>query len=196
MAQQTVDIKRRRFLNRVLGGFTVLGGIFAMVPFVRALFPNELTKALGAPLEVSLSDLAPGQLKVVGWRGKPVWIIRRTGDVLDNLAQNAAVLADPNSKISTQPVYISDTSRAIRPEYLILVGICPHLGCSPLYKPLPQDPDFGDDWNGGFFCPCHGSKFDMAGRVYKNMPAPSNLEVPPHRYADDTTVIIGEDPIS
>lgn len=192
--KKLTDLGRRRLLNMLLGGLTTLGSLFALVPFGRALFPNELTKALGAPLEVVLGDLQPGGIKIVEWRGKPIWIVRRTTDALADLATNADDLADPLSKISTQPRYIKEVNRALNPEYLILVGICPHLGCSPLYKPNPKDPDMGPNWRGGFFCPCHGSRFDMAGRVYKNMPAPSNLEVPPHKYTDAGTIVIGEDP--
>ena len=186
------DLKRRRFLNIILGGSSALGAVFATVPFVRFLLPSDLARALGAPVQVDIADLEMGTMKVVEWRGKPVWIVRRSNRMLEDLADNVGELADPNSKISKQPAYISGDARAINPEYLVLIGICPHLGCSPSYKPEPGDPLLGAAWEGGFFCPCHGSRFDLSGRVFRNMPAPSNMEVPPYKYADARTIIIGE----
>ncbi len=186
------DLKRRGLLNAILGGVSAIGALFALVPFVRFLFPSDLAKSLGAPVRVNIEDLAVEGIKIVEWRGKPVWIVRRSQEMLSHLAENAAELADPESKISKQPKYISGDARAIEPEYLVLVGICTHLGCSPSYKPEEGDPELGENWPGGFFCPCHGSRFDMSGRVFRQMPAPTNMEVPPYRYADAKTIIVGE----
>lgn len=192
MAKDVPDLKRRKLLNTILGGFTALGTIFVFVPFIRSLFPSDLAKALGAPVEVDITDLAMNTLKIIEWRGKPVWIVRRNPQVLESLAQNVGALADPSSKISKQPSYISGDARARKPEYLVLIGICPHLGCSPTFKPEQGDTSMGANWPGGFLCPCHGSRFDFSGRVYKNMPAPTNMEVPPYRYTDANTILIGE----
>lgn len=186
------DLQRRKLLNIITGAVATVGTVFAMVPFIRSMLPNDLVKALGAPLEVSIKGLKQGELKVVEWRGKPIWIVRRNPSVISKLASNASLLADPDSKGSVQPDQAAGPARAINPEYLVLVGICTHLGCSPLYKPKAGDPAVGSDWEGGFFCPCHGSRFDMSGRVYKNMPAPSNLEVPPYKFTDTGDIIIGE----
>ena len=186
------DLQRRKVLNLITAAVTGVGMIFALVPFMRSLLPNDLVKALGAPLEVDLSDLKEGAIKVVEWRGKPIWIVRRTPSMVSQLASNADKLADPQSSKSVQPPSVSGDARALNPEYLVLVGICTHLGCSPLYKPEAGDPEIGADWEGGFFCPCHGSLFDLSGRVYKNMPAPTNLEVPPYKFTDNGGIIIGE----
>lgn len=192
MAEIKPNLQRRKVLNIITGAFASVGLIFAAIPFVRALLPNDLVRALGAPLEVDLSDLKMSGIKVVEWRGKPIWIVRRSKDALAKLTANADLLADPQSKGSIQPEQVSGDSRSIEPEYLVLVGICTHLGCSPLYKPTIGDPEVSKDWQGGFFCPCHGSLFDMSGRVYKNMPAPSNLEVPPYKFTATNKIIIGE----
>lgn len=172
------------------------GTIALAVPFVASFQPSERAKAAGAPVEVDIAGMAPGELRRVEWRGKPVWILRRTPDMLASLRKTDPEVADPNSKRTAYPTppYAQNEWRSIRPEYLIVVGICTHLGCSPTDKltPGPQ-PSLPDDWPGGFFCPCHGSMFDLAGRVYRNMPAPDNLEVPPHMYLSDTRVLIGED---
>ena len=185
------DLQRRKVLNLITGGVAAIGTVFVAVPFIRSMLPNDLVKALGAPLEVDISDIKIGGIKIVEWRGKPIWIVRRSSDTISKLAKNAAVLADPESKGSSQPQQISGDSRALNPEYLVVVGICTHLGCSPLYKPQEGDKDISPDWQGGFFCPCHGSLFDMSGRVYKNMPAPANLEVPPYKFTDNGAIIIG-----
>ena len=192
MIENKPNLQRRKVLNIITGVFASIGFVFAAIPFMRSLLPNDLVKALGAPLEVDISGLKMGEFKIIEWRGKPIWILRRSSSIIQELATNAALLADPTSKSSVQPTQISGDSRAINPEYLVLVGICTHLGCSPLYKPKKGDPDVGTDWEGGFFCPCHGSRFDMSGRVYKNMPAPTNLEVPPYRFTDTSSIIIGE----
>ena len=176
---------------------TVAGGlatVAAGVPFVASMLPSERAKAAGAPVEADISKLAPGERMTVEWQGKPVWIVRRTPEMLDTLKKNADRVADPESKKSKQPANTKNELRSIKPEYLVVVGICSHLGCSPSDKFQPgAQPSLPDDWAGGFLCPCHGSTFDMAGRVYKNKPAPDNLEVPPHMYLSDTTLLIGEE---
>lgn len=185
-----VDEKRRRFL---LNGVGILGGIstiFAMTPFISSWFPSSKAKATGIPVEVDLSELEPGQQVTVEWRGKPVWIVRRTQKMLKNLSEHENQLRDPDSLVQQQPLYAKNRHRSINPEYLILIGICTHLGCSPKYT--PNENSLGSDWPGGFYCPCHGSTFDMSGRVFKGVPAPINLEVPPYRFVSEHVVIIGE----
>ena len=174
-----------------------IGAGFTAVPFVRSFEPSERAKAAGAPVEVDISALKPGEKMTVEWRGKPVWIVRRTKEEVDALAKHDAQLADPQSKRKPDeltPKYARNEARSIKPEYLVVVGICTHLGCSPSdrFTPGPQ-ASLPDDWPGGFLCPCHGSTFDLAGRVFKNKPAPDNLEVPPHTYLTDTRLLIGED---
>ena len=179
---------------------TVAGGaglIASAVPFVASLAPSERVRALGAPVEVELQGIQPGEIRTVEWRGKPVWIERRTKEQLAGLKMLDPQLADPNSKrnpTDLTPEYARNEYRSIKSEYLVAVGICSHLGCSPSEKFAPgAQPSLPDDWQGGFLCPCHGSTFDMAGRVFKNKPAPDNLEVPPHMYLSDTRLLIGED---
>ncbi|MCL4801262.1 MAG: ubiquinol-cytochrome c reductase iron-sulfur subunit [Burkholderiales bacterium] len=177
-------------------GTCVAGGAAAAAaawPFLDSWSPSERAKAAGAPVEADVGRLAPGQLMIVEWRGKPVWIIRRTKEMLDDLAKVRDELLDPDSKRANQPPYATNETRSIKPELLVVVGICTHLGCSPTDKFAAGDPTMPAGWEGGFLCPCHGSLFDLAGRVYKNMPAPDNLIVPPYRFASDTTVVIGED---
>jgi ubiquinol-cytochrome c reductase iron-sulfur subunit len=174
-----------------------VGAGFAAVPFVRSFEPSERAKAAGAPVEVDIASLKPGEKMTVEWRGKPVWIVRRTPEEVAALPKNDAELADPQSKRKPDeltPPYARNEARSIKPEYLVVVGICTHLGCSPSdrFTPGPQ-PSLPDDWPGGFLCPCHGSTFDLAGRVFKNKPAPDNLEVPPHMYLSDTRLLIGKD---
>jgi len=188
-----VDGKRRRML---VGGATVVGGLGALAlvtPMLASMSPSERAKAAGAPVEADISKLLPGQLLTVEWRGKPVWIVKRTEQALASLAKVAGELRDPASEEEQQPVYAQNETRSIKPEILIMVGLCTHLGCSPTYRPDIAPADLGADWQGGFFCPCHGSKFDYAGRVYQGVPAPTNLEVPPHRYLSDALIVIGED---
>jgi len=175
----------------------VVGVGFVAVPFVSSFEPSERARAAGAAVEVDIADLKPGEKKTVEWRGKPVWIIKRTPQQLAELPKVDALLADPKSARKPDeltPPYARNEGRSIKPEILVAVGICSHLGCSPSDKftPGPQ-PSLPDNWAGGFLCPCHGSTFDMAGRVYKNKPAPDNLEVPPHMYLSDTRILIGED---
>ena len=155
--------------------------------------PSARAKAAGAPVEADISKLEPGQLLTVEWRGKPVWIVRRTEEALQSLTDVLDQLSDPDSLEEMQPEYAQNATRAIRDEYLVVIGLCTHLGCSPTYRPDLAPADLGSDWQGGFFCPCHGSKFDYAGRVYAGVPAPTNLEVPPYMYIDDNRIIIGED---
>jgi ubiquinol-cytochrome c reductase iron-sulfur subunit len=173
------------------------GGVATAVPFVASFTPSERAKAAGAPVEVDISGLQPGQKLTVEWRGKPVWVVRRTPEQIAALKQNDGQLADPKSDRKPDeltPKYARNEGRSIKPEYLVVVGICSHLGCSPTdrFAAGPQ-PSLPDDWHGGFLCPCHGSTFDLAGRVYKNKPAPDNLEVPPHMYVSDAKLLIGED---
>jgi ubiquinol-cytochrome c reductase iron-sulfur subunit len=173
-----------------MGGVAVVA---TAIPFVASFAPSERAKAAGGPLDVDLSDLQPGAMKTVEWRGKPVWVVRRTPAMLAALQGHDAELADPTSARDQQPPYARNPTRSIKPELFVAVGICTHLGCSP--NPAPAgtaDPSLPADWPGGFFCPCHGSTFDGAGRVFKNKPAPTNLEVPPYRYASETLVVIGD----
>ncbi|MCX7896346.1 MAG: ubiquinol-cytochrome c reductase iron-sulfur subunit [Rhodocyclaceae bacterium] len=189
----SVDCGRRRLLvaTSVAGG---VAGIAAAIPFVASFAPSERAKSAGAPVEVDISKLAPGEMMTVEWRGKPVWIIHRTKEMLEGLEKLADKLADPDSKRPQQPDYAKNPYRSIKPEYMVAIGICTHLGCSPTEK-FKAGAESGIDpsWPGGFLCPCHGSMFDLAGRVYKNMPAPDNLEVPPHVYLSDAKILIGED---
>ncbi len=174
-----------------VGGAAAAG---AAVPFLASLTPSERAKAAGAPVEADVSKLQPGDMMTVEWRGKPVWIMRRTPDQLASLNKDTNELADPESVRSEQPPYIKGEARAIKPEYLVVIGICTHLGCSPSTKfQTGADSGLGADWHGGFLCPCHGSTFDLSGRVFKNKPAPDNLPVPPHTYLSDTRILIGED---
>ncbi len=165
-------------------------------PFLKSMRPSERALAAGAPVEVDISGLVPGEMKRVEWRGKPVWVLRRTPEMLQAVKKYDAQVADPTSKRTAFPTpdYARNEYRSIKPEYLVVVGICTHLGCSPTdkFQPGPQ-PSLPDDWAGGFFCPCHGSAFDLAGRVFANMPAPDNLEVPPHMYLSDTRILVGID---
>ncbi len=192
MKQQGTDMGRRRMLT---GAATVVGGVgaaFVAVPFLSYWSPSAKTQAAGAPVEVDISKLEPGQLINVEWRGKPVWVLGRTEETVDALPGLNDQLRDPNSQVEQQPPYVDPVHRAIRPEVMVVVGICTHLGCSPLFRPEAGSIDA--DWVGGFFCPCHGSTFDLAGRVYSGVPAPTNLVVPPYGYLSDTRIIIGENP--
>ncbi|MFG6468611.1 ubiquinol-cytochrome c reductase iron-sulfur subunit [Roseateles sp. BYS87W] len=195
MSDQQVDQGKRTWLIAT-GCAGAVGGVATAVPFVSTFAPSERAKAAGAPVEVDISGIKPGEKLTVEWRGKPVWIVRRTAEQVEALKKNDAQLADPNSdrKAYPTPDYAKNGHRSIKPEYFVAVGICSHLGCSPSDKFAsgPQ-PSLPDDWTGGFLCPCHGSTFDMAGRVFKNKPAPDNLEVPPHMYLSDAKLLIGED---
>lgn len=189
-----VDLQRRKILTGATGVVGAAGATFLAVPFVSSWQPSEKAKAAGAPVDVDISKLQPGQMVTVAWRGKPVWVVRRTPEMLEMLSDLNAQLRDPASQESLQPDYCQNPARAINDEFLVVVGICTHLGCAPLYRPSVGSPDVGADWQGGFFCPCHGSRFDLAGRVFKSVPAPTNLEIPPHHFASANVIRVGEDP--
>ena len=193
MADATVDGGKRRFL---IGATSLVGGVGVVTtaaPFVMSLFPSERARAAGAPVDVDIGKLEAGQKIDVEWRGKVVWLINRTPAMLESLPKLDAKVADPNSNVSQQPANCKNEHRSIKDNVLVMIGICTHLGCSPTYRPEVGPADLGADWLGGFFCPCHQSKFDLAGRVYKGVPAPSNLPVPPHRYLSDSRIRIGEE---
>jgi len=189
---EKIDNTRRNLIvaTTVVGG---AAGAGAAIPFVASWWPSERAKAAGAPVEVDISKLEPGEMKVIEWRGKPVWVVRRTKEMLDSLKAVAVRLTDPASKDSEQPEYAKNDHRARKPEFMVMEGVCTHLGCSPQLKGTEAKAEMGADWSGGFYCPCHGSKFDFAGRVFKGAPAPLNLPVPPHTYLSETTILIGED---
>ncbi len=191
--EATVDKGKRRFLIGATGVVGGVGAAAAAVPFVMSFFPSERAKAAGAPVEIDISKLEPGQKIDVEWRGKVCWIVQRTPDMLATLPKLTERLADPASGQDQQPAYARNEHRSIKPGVWIAVGICTHLGCSPTFRKDIAPADLGPDWLGGFFCPCHQSKFDLAGRVYKSMPAPTNLVVPPHKYLSDSKVLIGDD---
>jgi ubiquinol-cytochrome c reductase iron-sulfur subunit len=196
MSDQTMDKSRRKWLiaTSVVGG---AGAAAVALPLVSTFAPSEKAKAAGASVEIDIAGMQPGEMRTVEWRGKPVWIVRRTPEMLASLATVEGDLADPKSARNPKdltPEYAQNQHRSIKPEYLVAVGICSHLGCSPITKfETGAQPSLPDNWTGGFLCPCHGSTFDLAGRVFKNKPAPDNLEVPPHMYVSDTMLIIGED---
>jgi len=193
MSEQHVDAGRRRFLTvatSAVGGVAAAG---VAVPFLMSFAPSERAKAAGAPVEVDISKLEPGQKINVEWRGKPVWVLSRTPEQLKNLSTIEGDLLDPKSEAPQQPAYCQNATRSIKPEILVAVGICTHLGCSPTHRPDLAPADLGPKWVGGFYCPCHGSKFDLAARVYNGVPAPKNLEIPPHKYLSATNLLIGED---
>ena len=189
---QKVDKTRRNLVvaTSVVGGAASIG---AAAPFVASMWPSERTKAAGAPIEVDISSIAPGELKVYEWRGKPVWVIRRTAEMLAAIKKADPRLSDPKSEVPQQPEYAQNEFRSIKPEVMVVVGVCTHLGCSPKEKSIEDKEEMGADWPGGFYCPCHGSKFDFAGRVFKGSPAPLNLVVPPYTVQADGTVVVGED---
>ncbi|NIO42117.1 MAG: ubiquinol-cytochrome c reductase iron-sulfur subunit [Burkholderiales bacterium] len=189
-----VDKRRRRTLIAWTGAAGAVAGVGVAAPFVMSLFPSERARAAGAPVEVDLSKIEPGMMVTEEWRGKPVWVLHRTEGMIERVVETDHEVADPNSRQPMQPDYAKNELRSIKPDYLVLVGLCTHLGCSPIQKlEAGAESGLGADWHGGFFCPCHGSKFDLAGRVYKGVPAPTNLEVPPHTYLSDTQLLIGED---
>ena len=189
-----VDKKRRRMLIGATAVVGAAGTAAFAAPLLISWMPSARAKAAGAPVEVNISKIEPGQLVRVIWRGKPVWLIKRSKETLADLPSNNNLLADPNSDVEAQqPAYAKNIDRSIKPEMLVLIGICTHLGCSPTYRPELAAEDMGASWKGGFYCPCHGSKFDLAGRVFKNVPAPTNLIVPPHFYKSDDVILVGED---
>ncbi|MGZ4959628.1 MAG: ubiquinol-cytochrome c reductase iron-sulfur subunit [Methylomonas sp.] len=193
MNQEGVDKSKRQFLTSALSVVGAVGAGYLAVPFLSQMTPSAKAMAAGAPVEVDISKMEPGQLIRVAWRGKPVWVLNRTPEVLATLVTLDSKLADPQSAESLQPASSKNSLRSIKPEIFVAVGLCTHLGCSPTFRPEIAPNDLGADWKGGFFCPCHGSWFDLAGRVYRGVPAPTNLEIPPYRYVTDTLIIIGED---
>ncbi len=193
MADEHVNSERRRLLTVATTGVGLAGAVGMAIPFAGSLVPSERAKSAGAPVEVDISKLESGQQLTVEWRGKPVWIIRRSKEMLAHLSELDPILLDPDSERRQQPAYAKNLYRSIKEEILVLVGICTHLGCSPSYQPDIGAVAFDADWKGGFLCACHGSKFDMSGRVYSGVPAPSNLVVPPHQYLTETVLQIGED---
>jgi ubiquinol-cytochrome c reductase iron-sulfur subunit len=196
MSDKELDADKRRFL---VTATSVAGGIAtaaAAVPFVGSMLPSERARAAGAPVEADIGNLGPGDKITIEWRGQPVWIVRRTKEMLDAVTASRDMVADPESARKPgelTPEYARNEYRSIKPEILVVVGICTHLGCSPQDKFRPGAEAFANDWKGGFYCPCHGSLFDLAGRVYKNRPAPDNLKVPPYKFLSDTRILIGED---
>lgn len=194
MSNDGVDRNRRRLLT-ITTGLGAVGVVGAAVPFVMSMEPSARARAAGAPVEVPIGKIEPGQMITVQWRGKPVWVLRRTKKMLDEIKKDESLLVDPFSKVKTQqPPYVDPETRSIKPEYLVLIGICTHLGCSPKPKlDIGAASGMGPNWPGGWFCPCHGSKFDLSGRVFKNVPAPTNLVVPPYKYLSDTRIVIGVD---
>ena len=188
---EAVDLERRRALTLAVSAAGGAATAAATWPFLASMAPSERARALGAPVEVDVSGMKPGELMTVEWRGKPVWILRRSDEMIRTLGDHDAVLADPDSRESIQPPYCRNPQRSIKPELLVAVALCTHLGCIPSYRPA-GDPVAGIA-HAGFYCPCHGSKFDIAARVYRNVPAPTNLVIPRHRYLAETRILIGED---
>ena len=194
MSTDVVDQGKRRFLTAATSVVGAVGAGFVAVPFIASWMPSERAKNAGAPVEADISKLEEGRMMIVEWQSKPVWIVRRSEQMLSSLPKLNDNLRDPASEnADQQPEYAQNDTRSRKPEILVLVGICTHLGCSPSYRPEIAPADLGDDWMGGFFCPCHSSKFDMAGRVYTGVPAPTNLPVPPHYYVTENTILVGED---
>ena len=196
MADKELDQGKRRFLLTATGVVGGLATAATAVPFVASMLPSERAKAAGAPVEADISNLAPGEKITVEWRGQPVWIVRRTPEMLDSIKGSADKVADPRSERKPgelTPAYARNEFRSIKPEVFVAVGICSHLGCSPQDKFKSGAEAFEGNWKGGFYCPCHGSLFDLAGRVYKNKPAPDNLKVPPYKFLSDTRILIGDD---
>jgi ubiquinol-cytochrome c reductase iron-sulfur subunit len=195
MSTEGVDKGRRRFLTAATSVVGAVGAGFAVAPFVLSMMPSARAQAAGAPVEADVSKLEPGQLLTVEWRGKPVWIVRRTEQNLKDLPSIEGVLLDPKCDADQQPEYAKNMFRARedRKEYAVIVGICTHLGCSPTYRPDVAPADLGPDWKGGFFCPCHGSRFDLSGRVFAGVPAPKNLVIPPYYFLSESVILVGQD---
>lgn len=170
-----------------------VGAGFVAVPFVASMNPSAKARAAGAPVEADISKLEPGALLRAKWRGKPIWIVKRTPEMLAALPTLDPLLVDPTSSVPQQPAYCQNPTRSIKPDIWVAIGICTHLGCSPTFRPETAPEDLGPGWKGGFFCPCHGSRFDLAGRVFKGVPAPTNLVIPIHKYLNDTTLLVGQD---
>jgi ubiquinol-cytochrome c reductase iron-sulfur subunit len=190
-SDSTEDKSRRRFLTAATSAVGAVGVGFVAWPFLSTWNPSARAQSAGAPVEADIGKLEPGQQLIVKWRGKPVWVVRRDAEAIATLDKVSGELRDPNSDESNQPAYAKNKTRSIKEEYLVVVGICTHLGCSPTFR-----PEITADWMGGFFCPCHGSKFDYSGRVFQGVPAPTNLEIPPYRFVSDNVVLIGEDGVA
>ena len=194
--QEDKEIKtnanRRKFLSIATSVTGVVGILFATIPFISSFQPNKKAKALGAAIKIDVSKLEAGSILKVIWRGQPIWVLRRSEGMLKTLQKKNLNLTDPESEMSVQPNFAQNKFRSLKPEFFIVEGVCTHLGCAPIEKLILPSVDMGSDWEGGFYCPCHGSKFDLSGRVFSGFPAPANLRVPPHRYQDENTVIIGE----
>jgi ubiquinol-cytochrome c reductase iron-sulfur subunit len=193
MSADGVDLKKRRTLIAATSAVGAVGTVCTIYPFLAAWAPSEKAKAAGAPVEADISKLEPGQMMRVEWRGQPVWIVHRTEQNLQDLSALTDRLLDPESELPQQPSYCQNEHRSIKEKYLVAVGICTHLGCSPTYVPEAAPQDFDAEWKGGFFCPCHGSKFDLAGRVYSGVPAPKNLLIPKYRFMSDSLILVGDD---
>jgi ubiquinol-cytochrome c reductase iron-sulfur subunit len=190
---EAVDQGRRRLLVTATAVTGAIGAGLAVTPFLSSWQPSARAKALGAPIEIDISKLEPGAQLKVEWRGKPVWVIRRTPEMLKQLDAATPFLLDPGSDASEQPAYAKNEARALKPEYFVVLGVCTHLGCSPMSRFQAGDVTVAPDWPGGFYCPCHGSKFDLAGRVFKGVPAPANLKVPPYAFVNDGRILVGSD---
>ncbi len=193
MSNDGVNAGRRRFLVAATSVVGAAGAAGAAIPFLGSWAPSARAKAAGAPVRVNISKVEPGQQVVAEWRGQPVFVLHRTPEIMEGLKKLEPSLADPASKESDQPTYVNPEERSIKPELLIVLGVCTHLGCAPTFRPEVAPADLGPEWVGGYFCACHGSRYDLAGRVYKSQPAPLNLPVPPHSYESDNIVIIGID---
>ena len=191
MSNDGVNAGRRRFLVAATSVVGAAGAVGAAVPFVGSWFPSAKAKAAGAPVKVNISKVEPGQQIVAEWRGQPVFVLNRTQEMLGSLEKITPMLADPDSKDSVQPGYVNPQQRSIKPELLVVVGLCTHLGCSPTFRPEVAPADLGSEWVGGYFCPCHGSRYDLSGRVYKGQPAPLNLPVPDYTYESNDVIVIG-----
>ncbi|HUL56108.1 MAG TPA: ubiquinol-cytochrome c reductase iron-sulfur subunit [Usitatibacter sp.] len=195
IVRDDVDEKRRRLLIIATGVASAAAGVGVAVPFAASWLPSARALAAGAPVEADVSRIEAGQQVTVEWRGKPVWLLRRTKEMLDLLPKHDAMLVDPDCTVPQQPSYIKAPTRSIKPELLVAVGVCTHLGCSPtLKKEIGAASDMGAEWPGGYYCPCHNSRFDLSARVFKGSPAPTNIVIPPHHYVSDSVVLIGEDP--
>ena len=193
MDNQQINQGRRRFLTLATGAAAGAAGAGVATPFILSFFPSEKAKAAGAPVEIDVSRIEPGQLITAEWQGKPIWVLNRTDAQQKELPALDGELADPKSEVDHQPAYAQNELRSIKPKIFVAIGICTHLGCSPTFRPDVAPADLGPQWKGGFFCPCHGSKFDLAGRVYKGVPAPTNLVVPPYKYLSDAVILVGDD---
>ena len=193
MDNQEINQGRRRFLTLATAGAGGVAAIGVAAPFLASWFPSEKAKAAGAPIEVDISKIEAGQLMTVEWQGKPIWVLNRTEAQQKSIPAQDGEMADPSSDVDHQPEYCKNELRSIKDNIFVVIGICTHLGCSPTFRPDVAPADLGASWKGGFFCPCHGSKFDLAGRVFKGVPAPTNLIVPPYKYLTDATILVGDD---